>query len=132
MTVLERILQLKKGRGWTEYRLSLESGIAQTTISSWFRKNITPSVASLQRICDAFGITMSQFFCMGSKCCNGSHAAAAPIATAMEHTNTKSAGIAARIFANNIITLCRHSTRKIKVQKLLYQCSAGFCFGMFL
>lgn len=25
-------------------------------------KNITPSVASLQRICDAFGITMSQFF----------------------------------------------------------------------
>lgn len=62
MTVLERILQLKKERGWTEYRLSLESGIAQTTISSWFRKNITPSIASLQRICDAFGITMSQFF----------------------------------------------------------------------
>ena len=60
-------------------------------------------------------------FCMESKCCNGSHAAAAPIATAMEHTNTKSAGIAARIFANNIITLCRYSTRKIKVQKLLYR-----------
>ena len=33
MTVLERILQLKDERNWSEYRLSEESGIAQTTIS---------------------------------------------------------------------------------------------------
>lgn len=62
MTVLERILQLRNERGWTEYRLSVESGIAQTTISSWFRKNINPSIASLERICEAFHVSLSQFF----------------------------------------------------------------------
>lgn len=62
MTVLERILQLRMERGWSEYRLSEESGIAQTTISSWFRKNICPSVPSLEKICEAYNISLSQFF----------------------------------------------------------------------
>ncbi len=62
MTVLERILQLRLERGWSEYRLSEESGIAQTTISSWFRKNVCPSVPSLEKICNAYNITLSQFF----------------------------------------------------------------------
>ncbi len=62
MTVLDRIMQLRVERKWTEYRLSEESGIAQTTISSWFRKNITPSIPSLENICKAFNITLSEFF----------------------------------------------------------------------
>lgn len=62
MTILERILQLREERGWTEYRLSEEAGIPQSTISSWFRKNVNPSKASLEKICKAFNITMSQFF----------------------------------------------------------------------
>ncbi len=62
MTVLERILQLKEERNWSEYRLSEESGIAQSTISSWFRKEINPSISSLESICRAFHITLSQFF----------------------------------------------------------------------
>ena len=62
MTVLERILQLRFERNWSEYRLSEESGIAQTTISSWFRKDICPSIPSLEKICDAYKITLSQFF----------------------------------------------------------------------
>lgn len=62
MTVLERILQLRKQRNWTEYRLSEESEISQTTISSWFRKGVNPSISSLENICKAFGITMSEFF----------------------------------------------------------------------
>lgn len=62
MTVLERILQLRLERGWSEYRLSEESGIAQTTISSWFRKDICPSVPSLEKICNAYNISLSQFF----------------------------------------------------------------------
>jgi len=62
MTVLERILQLRNERKWTEYRLSEESGIAQTTISSWFKKDVCPSISSLESLCRAFNITMSQFF----------------------------------------------------------------------
>lgn len=62
MTILERILQLREERGWSEYRLSEEAGIAQSTISSWFRKNVNPTKTSLEKICKAFNITMSQFF----------------------------------------------------------------------
>lgn len=62
MTILERILQLREERGWTEYRLSEEAEIAQSTISSWFRKNVNPTKTSLEKICKAFNITMSQFF----------------------------------------------------------------------
>lgn len=62
MTILERILQLRDERGWSEYRLSEEAGIAQSTISSWFRKNVNPTKTSLEKICKAFNITMSQFF----------------------------------------------------------------------
>lgn len=62
MTVLERILQLRLERNWSEYKLSEESGIAQTTISSWFKKEIYPSIPSLEKICKAYNISMAQFF----------------------------------------------------------------------
>ena len=62
MTVSERIYQLRIDRNWSEYRLSEESGIAQTTISSWFRKDICPSIPSLEKICKAYNITLAQFF----------------------------------------------------------------------
>lgn len=62
MTVLERILELRNERGWTEYKLSEESGISQTTISSWYRKDVLPTIPSLQKICDAYNISLAQFF----------------------------------------------------------------------
>lgn len=62
MDVLKRIIDLREERHWTEYRLSEESEMTQSTISAWFRKNTLPSIPSLERLCDAFGITMSQFF----------------------------------------------------------------------
>lgn len=67
MTILERIIQLRNERNWTEYRLSEESGVPQSTISSWFRKNVNPSKGSLEKICGAFNMTMSQFFAYGSE-----------------------------------------------------------------
>lgn len=52
-------------RGWTEYQLAEESGLPQSTISSWYRKNMVPTITSLEKICDAFGITLSQLFAEG-------------------------------------------------------------------
>lgn len=60
--VLERILELREERHWTEYQLAEKSGITQSTISSWYRKGMLPTIPSLIKICDAFGITLSQFF----------------------------------------------------------------------
>ncbi|MCI9175779.1 MAG: helix-turn-helix domain-containing protein [Lachnospiraceae bacterium] len=60
--VLERIVYYRSQKGWSEYQLAEESGLTQSTISSWYRKNMIPSIASLEKVCNAFGITLSQFF----------------------------------------------------------------------
>lgn len=60
--VLQRIAYYKEKKGWTEYQLASASGLTQSTISSWYRKNMLPSIPSLEKICAAFGITLSQFF----------------------------------------------------------------------
>ena len=62
MDILNRILELRSERNWSEYQLAERSGITQSTISAWFRLNTLPTIPSLLKICDAFGITMSQFF----------------------------------------------------------------------
>ena len=60
--VLDRITYYRKQKGWTEYQLSEMSGLTQSTISSWYRKKIIPTIPSLEKICAAFEITLSQFF----------------------------------------------------------------------
>ncbi len=62
MDVLERITTYRKERNWTEYQLAEKSGLTQSTISAWYRKNMLPSIPSLERICKAFNITLAQFF----------------------------------------------------------------------
>ena len=62
MNVIERIDQLMEERGWSDYRLSLESGLSSSTIANIHRRNTVPSITTLEAICDAFGITLSQFF----------------------------------------------------------------------
>ena len=62
MNILNRILELREKRGWTEYRLAEEAKLPQSTISSWYSKKMTPSFSSLEKVCKAFGITLSQFF----------------------------------------------------------------------
>ena len=65
--ILRTIDIYRKQRGWTEYELAERSGLPQSTISSWYRKDIVPSIFSLEKICLAFGITMSQLFCEGNE-----------------------------------------------------------------
>ena len=47
------------------YQLAEHSGLPQSTISSWYRKNMVPTIPSLEEICTAFGITLSQLFSEG-------------------------------------------------------------------
>ena len=62
MDILGKIERLRKERGWSEYELAKQSGIPQTTLSSQHRKNHLPTIPTLEALCKAFGITMSQFF----------------------------------------------------------------------
>ena len=63
--ILAVITELRETRGWTEYQLAEHSGLPQSTISSWYRKNMIPTIPSLEKICIAFGITLSQLFAEG-------------------------------------------------------------------
>lgn len=49
-------------RDWSDYRLSQESGLSASTIANIHRRNTVPSITTLQSICDALGISLSQFF----------------------------------------------------------------------
>ena len=60
--VLQTITEYREVRGWTEYQLADKSGLPQSTISSWYRKGMMPTIPSLEKICAAFGITLSQLF----------------------------------------------------------------------
>lgn len=62
MDVLEKIRRFRIERNWTEYQLAEKSELPQSTISSWYRKNQIPTIPSLEKICNAFGITLAQFF----------------------------------------------------------------------
>lgn len=66
MDVLMKIKKLQYERGWTDYKLAKEAGLQQSTISSMFRKNNAPTLSTLEAICNAFGITLSQFFADGN------------------------------------------------------------------
>ena len=60
--VLDKIMQFRLERNWTEYQLAEKSNLPQSTISSWYRKNQMPTIPSLEKICNAFNITLAQFF----------------------------------------------------------------------
>lgn len=62
MDVIKRIDQLMQERGWTDYRLSVASGLSTSTIANIHRRNTLPSIPTLEAICNAFGISLAQFF----------------------------------------------------------------------
>ncbi len=66
MDTKRRIRDLMEERGWSEYRLAIASGLSQSTIANIFNRNTTPSVATLESICQGFGITLAQFFASGT------------------------------------------------------------------
>ena len=60
--VLGRITELKEERGWTMYRVAKNSGIPQSSLSTWYAKKITPPVDAIDKMCRAFNISLSEFF----------------------------------------------------------------------
>ena len=62
MDILKRIRDLMEERDWSIYRLAIESGLTQSTISNMFNRKTDPSIKTLEALCDAFHITLSDFF----------------------------------------------------------------------
>ena len=60
--VLARISELREARKWSVYKLAKLSGIPQSTIATWYQKNLYPPIDKLELLCDIFGISLSEFF----------------------------------------------------------------------
>ncbi len=62
INILDRIQELCAERQWSMYKLSLEAELPSSTLVNMFNRKTMPSVATLSSICDAFQISMSEFF----------------------------------------------------------------------
>ena len=65
MDALQRLNRLMDERGWSVYRLAKNCGLSESTLANVFKRNTVPTITTLERICDGFGITLSQFFAVG-------------------------------------------------------------------
>ncbi len=62
MDILKRIKTLQNERGWSNYQLAQEAAMTQSTLTNMFARETLPSITTLTAICNAFGITLSEFF----------------------------------------------------------------------
>lgn len=62
MDVLQRIDQLRNERGWSVNNLAMEAMLTQSTLSNLYTRKTEPKLSTLRAICNAFGITLSEFF----------------------------------------------------------------------
>lgn len=61
--VKERIVNLSKSKNITLHRLSLDSGISYSTLSSFMNgKCKTPNLSTILHICEGLNIDLSEFF----------------------------------------------------------------------
>lgn len=59
---LKRIQELCAERGWSYYQLAKASGITYSTLSTMINKQNMPSLPTLQKLCNGFGISITDFF----------------------------------------------------------------------
>lgn len=62
MDVIAKIDKLRKERGWSVNYLAMEAMLTQSTLNNIFNRQNEPKLSTLRAICDAFGITLSEFF----------------------------------------------------------------------
>ena len=63
MDVWARLHELQELHGWSSYRIAQEAGLAANTVANIYKRNTLPSLTTLEALCKAFNITLSQFFC---------------------------------------------------------------------
>lgn len=62
MDAAARIRQLMQEKGWSMYMLSKQAGLSNTTLQTMYARNTAPSLATIEAVCNALGITLAQFF----------------------------------------------------------------------
>lgn len=62
MDTLKRIDELRLEKGWSVNNLAMEAMITQSTLNNLYARKTEPKLSTLRALCDAFGITLSEFF----------------------------------------------------------------------
>ena len=58
----KKILDMCEERGWSLYELAEKTGVPYSTLNSSVNRNAPPKIETLERVCETFGISRSQFF----------------------------------------------------------------------
>ncbi|MGN0767764.1 MAG: helix-turn-helix domain-containing protein [Christensenellales bacterium] len=66
MKIVSKIDKIRKEKGWSVNKLATEAMLTQSTVANMFSSGSDPKIATLNSICEAFGMTMSEFFYEGS------------------------------------------------------------------
>lgn len=60
--ILKKIDDMRLARGWSVNNLAMEAMLTQSTLNNLYMRGAEPKLSTLRAICNAFGITLSQFF----------------------------------------------------------------------
>jgi len=63
--ITEKIFTMMASRRWSAYRLEQESGVSAPTIRRWQQSDMYPTIPNIMQVCEAFGITLAEFFLDG-------------------------------------------------------------------
>ena len=61
--VLDRIQQLMTFNHWSLYKLAKASELPYSSLNNLFNRRTCPTIATLEKICNGFNITLTDFFC---------------------------------------------------------------------
>lgn len=62
LSVINRIEELRVSKNWSYYKLAKRSNITLSTLFSMIRTPHIPTIHTLAKICNGFGISLSSFF----------------------------------------------------------------------
>ena len=60
--IAARVKELCEKYHVSKYRLAQLTGMSQTAVGNIMKMESIPTIPTLEKICDAFGITLAQFF----------------------------------------------------------------------
>ena len=60
--VIKKLYAMRLERNLSVYRLAELTGLNQSTLANTFSRGIVPSVSNLELLCEAMGVSLSEFF----------------------------------------------------------------------
>ena len=60
--IIAHIDEIRKSKGLSKKKMADLIGISRSTINNWYYADTTPALANIQNICEAFELTVEQFF----------------------------------------------------------------------